>query len=221
MVLGLLVVAGTLGRGQRLMWQPDKDGVYSMGGAKLIQGLPATYPSDPSLAKVKHVVALRVVIGADGTPGVIERVNAHASPFDDAAIAAVKASQFSPASYKGSSVPTRLILWVPFVGDPKLAVPMAALAGVKGVSAPFPVNSVEAEFPEQARKDKVQTGMVLIHMLVTDEGLPSDMRVLVPVGHGLDESALKAAGEYRFAPAKFHGVPVPQEITVEVNFEKY
>jgi TonB family protein len=222
-VLGLMVLAGTVAWGQNVVPLPDKDGVYSMGKgltpAKLIQGFPANYPSDPGLAGVKHVVALHVVIGADGTPGVIELVNAHSSPFDDAAIAAVKASQFAPASYKGNPVPTRLELWVPFLGDKQLAVPVAALSTAKGVSVPRALNSVEAEFPKQARKDDAE-GVVLIHMLVTEDGLPSDIRVLRPAGHGFDENALKAAGKYRFTPAKVYGVPVPMDITIEVNFRR-
>jgi len=121
LVLGLMAVVGTFAWGQTVAPLPDKDGVYSMGNgvtpAKLIHAEMAEYPSDPSPAAKKHVVALRVVIGVDGTPGVTELVNAHPSPFDDAAIVAVKASQFLPASYQGRPVPTRMILWVPFLGD--------------------------------------------------------------------------------------------------------
>jgi len=222
--LGLMAVAGTFAWGQATAPQPDKDGVYSMGmglpPAKLIHAAPANCPSDPSLAKKKQVVALRVVIGADGTPGAIEQMNAHPGPFDDAAIAAVKASQFTPAKYKGNPVPTWMMVCVPFLGDPKLAVPMTVSAGEKGVSVPYPVNSVEADFPKSVPKN-FAAGVVLIHMLVTDEGLPSEMRVVYPLGHGFDEEALKAAGKYQFAPAKYHGVPVPFYITVEVNFRRY
>jgi hypothetical protein len=188
LALGLLVVAGTLQWGQKLTPQVDKDGVYSMGGgvtpAKLIQGFPANYPSDPGLETVKHIVALRVVIGADGTPGEIEVVNARPSRFDEGAIAAVKASQFAPGRYEKNAVPTRMLLWVPFLRDKQEVVPVSASFGAKGVSAPIPLNAVEAEFPKPAPKN-LAAGVVLIHLLVTDEGLPSEMRVLLRWDTGL------------------------------------
>jgi len=227
-VLGLLAVAGTLapawGWGQTAESQPDKDGVYSMGKgmtpATLVHATPAEYPSDPSLATVKHVVAVRVVIGADGTPGKMELLNAHASPFDDAAIAAVKASQFAPGSYKGDPAPTRAMVWVPFVGDEKLAVPSTLSILRKDLSVPKPLNSVQAEFPAEARKDKVSEGDVLVHMLVTEDGRPSEIHLITAGGHGFDEAALKAAWEYRFEPAKLYGIPVPFDTILEVHFKR-
>jgi protein TonB len=224
LALGLLAVAGTIAVGQILVPQPDEDGVYSMGvgmtPATLIHAVPAEYPKDPSLLAVKHVVALRLVVGADGTPGAIEVVNAQPSPFDDAAIAAAKGSQFAPAKYKGNPVPTRKVLWVPFLGDVNSAVPVVASVTTKGVSPPIALNSVKAEFPKEAGK-KAHQGVVLIHILVTEEGLPSDIRVLWPAGQEFDEDLLKAAGKSRFSPAKLHGVPAPFDITVEMNFVRY
>jgi TonB family protein len=63
-------------------------------------------------------------------------------------------------------------------------------------------------------------GIVLIHVLVTEDGLPSDARVLVTSGDGFSESALKAVAKYRFSPAKLRGVPTPLDINVEVNFRR-
>ena len=72
----MLVLAGTLAWGQNVAGQADKDGVYTMAQgmtpAILVHAVPAVYPSDPGLVKLKHVVALRMVVGADGTPGAIQ-----------------------------------------------------------------------------------------------------------------------------------------------------
>jgi periplasmic protein TonB len=88
------------------------------------------------------------------------------------------------------------------------------------LSVPMALNSVEAEFPKQVPKE-FSEGVVLVHLLVTEEGLPSSIGVMRPAGHGFDESALKAVERYRFTPAKLHGVPVPYDIVVEVNFRRY
>jgi TonB family protein len=210
----------------QLVPQPDKDGVYPSGArgstlARLIHGAEAVYPSDPSLAGIQHVCALHVVIGADGVPGTIQILNEKPSPFDDSAIASVKQSQFQPATYQGKPVPTYLTLWVPFNVGKELAVPIEGSAGRKVVSPPMPLNSVEAEYPRQSPGNKLPPGVVTVRLLVTEKGLPADIRLLTPAGNGFDESALKAVRKYLFKPATLYGVPVPYVITVQVNFRSY
>jgi TonB family protein len=55
-------------------------------------------------------------------------------------------------------------------------------------------------------------------MIVNEKGLPTDIGLVKSVGYGLDESALLAAGEYRFEPATLNGKPIAVRVTVEVNF---
>lgn len=90
-----------------------------------------------------------------------------------------------------------------------------------GISAPVPLNSVEAEFSDEARRAKYQ-GVCLIQMIVDAHGNPQNPRVIRPLGMGLDEKALEAVRKYRFKPAMKDGkTPVPVMITVEVNFRLY
>jgi len=89
------------------------------------------------------------------------------------------------------------------------------------VSAPVALNSVEAEFSDEARRAKYQ-GVVLISMIVDTNGNPQNPRVVRPLGMGLDEKALEAVRKYKFKPAMKDGkTPVPVMITVEVNFRLY
>ncbi|MGH9607076.1 MAG: energy transducer TonB [Terracidiphilus sp.] len=90
-----------------------------------------------------------------------------------------------------------------------------------GVSAPVPLNSVEAEFSDEARRAKYQ-GVCLIEMIVDAHGMPQDPHVIRALGMGLDQKALEAVRKYRFKPAMKDGkIPVPVMITVEVNFRLY
>jgi periplasmic protein TonB len=89
-----------------------------------------------------------------------------------------------------------------------------------GVSAPVPIYKPDAEFSEEARKTKHQ-GTVLLSLVVGADGRPRDMRVVRPLGMGLDEKALEAVKQWRFEPAKRDGVAVPVYISVEVNFNLY
>jgi periplasmic protein TonB len=90
-----------------------------------------------------------------------------------------------------------------------------------GVSAPVPLNDVEAEFSDEARRAKYQ-GVCVIQLIVDAHGNPQNPRVIQPLGMGLDEKALEAVRKYRFKPAMKDGkTPVPVMITVEVNFRLY
>jgi protein TonB len=89
------------------------------------------------------------------------------------------------------------------------------------VSPPVALNTVEAEFSDEARRAKYQ-GVCLISMIVDTNGNPQNPRVVRPLGMGLDEKALEAVRKYKFKPAMKDGrTPVPVMITVEVNFRLY
>jgi len=85
------------------------------------------------------------------------------------------------------------------------------------VSAPVPLNQVNVDLSDAAKKAKYQ-GVSIVSVIVDVHGMPQDPRVVRPLGMGLDEKALEAVGRYRFKPAMREGVPVPVTITIEVNF---
>ncbi len=86
------------------------------------------------------------------------------------------------------------------------------------VSAPQIIYQPDAEFSEEARKAKFQ-GEVVVHLIVDATGRPTQVRVLRPVGMGLDEKAREAVLQYKFKPARKGGQPVPVELNVAVNFQ--
>jgi len=92
--------------------------------------------------------------------------------------------------------------------------------GVGGVSAPVPLVSPEAEFSDEARRQKYQ-GICMISLIVDARGNPQNPRVVHPLGMGLDEKALQAVQLYRFKPAMKNGHPVPVAITIAVNFRLF
>lgn len=86
-----------------------------------------------------------------------------------------------------------------------------------GVSAPVVVHSVEPEFTEDARKSNLQ-GTVSIQLIVDAQGNPQDVRVVHPLGMGLDQKAVDAVRQYRFRPAMYQGHPVAVQMVIEVDF---
>jgi TonB family protein len=86
-----------------------------------------------------------------------------------------------------------------------------------GVWPPVVKNEVVAEYSEEARRAKYQ-GVCIVSLFVDLQGLPQNVRVIRPLGMGLDEKAVEAVRKYRFKPAMINGVPVPVAINVEVIF---
>jgi len=86
------------------------------------------------------------------------------------------------------------------------------------VSAPVLMNHIEPEFSDEARKAKF-AGNVLVYLVVDTQGRPQNVRVIKPVGMGLDEKAMEAVRRYIFKPAMENGKPVPVELSIEVDFQ--
>jgi TonB family protein len=89
-----------------------------------------------------------------------------------------------------------------------------------GVSAPQVIFAPDPEFSDEARRAKYQ-GICVVTLIVDAQGNPQHIRVVRPLGMGLDEKAVKAVRQYRFKPAVYQGHPVAVEVNVEVNFRIY
>jgi TonB family protein len=77
---------------------------------------------------------------------------------------------------------------------------------------------VEAEYSPEAKAARF-SGVVLVNLVVDQQGLPQNVHVLRSVGLGLDAKAIEAVKQYRFRPAMEHNKPVPVALNVEVNFQ--
>lgn len=86
-----------------------------------------------------------------------------------------------------------------------------------GVSPPSVIFKVEPEYSEEARKAKFQ-GTVVLFVVVDEKGNPRDLKVIRPLGLGLDQKAIEAVEKWRFKPGMKDGRAVPVQATIEVNF---
>ena len=199
--------------------KPNVNGVYdSTNGAerpKLVHAVAAIFPADPNPVNLKHGSTLEVVFGADGVPGDIKVLGKPLQIYDDAAITAVRQSTFTPGKFHGNPVPTRSLVWVPFLDSNTLASP--EMFPLKDFHAPIPMNSVEAEYSDEARNAGYQ-GAVVVSTLIDTDGQPTEIRALSTVGMGLDEKAVQAVAKYKFRPASKYGIPFPMKINLIVNF---
>jgi protein TonB len=86
-----------------------------------------------------------------------------------------------------------------------------------GVEPPEIVREVKPTYTELARSRGV-TGEVVLDVVVLRDGSVGQVRVVKSLGSGLDERAVEAVRQWRFAPARRLGQPVDVQVEVAVEF---
>jgi protein TonB len=85
-----------------------------------------------------------------------------------------------------------------------------------GITPPRVLREVKADYTEAARQ-RALTGEVVLEIVVRRDGSVGDVKLLQGLGLGLDDRAIAAVRQWRFAPAERLGVPV--DVLVEVGVE--
>jgi TonB family protein len=211
--------------------RPYSDGTYPMApgivSPKILRAVDAAYPVEVPGEGAKSTCVISLVVGADGVPANVHVVHSAGEAFDAAATAAVKESKFEPGSLDGQPIPVRTHIRVHFSADHSAATPaifqMRYRGSGDGQEADFPpavLHSVDPVYSDEARRKKIK-GTVLVSALVTEEGVPTDLRVDRSLGYGLDEKAVECVSQYRFRPAQKDGKPVAARVNVMVAFQLY
>lgn len=86
-----------------------------------------------------------------------------------------------------------------------------------GVSAPQVLQMAKPEFTQQARDANFQ-GRVTLQLIVDAQGNPQNIRIVHPLGMGLDQKAVEALRQYKFKPAMYEGHPVAVQIIIDIDF---
>jgi TonB family protein len=88
-----------------------------------------------------------------------------------------------------------------------------------GVVLPKLLREVKPQYTSDAMRAKVQ-GTVLLECIVRPDGSVGDVQVLRSLDStfGLDQEAIKAAKQWRFAPGTRLGEPVSVVVTIELTF---
>lgn len=87
-----------------------------------------------------------------------------------------------------------------------------------GISPPELLREVKPEYTQDARRRGVE-GDVVLEIVVRRDGSVGSVKIVQRLGSGLDERAVDAVRQWRFAPAKRHGTPVDVMVEVAVEFK--
>jgi TonB family protein len=105
-------------------------------------------------------------------------------------------------------------------GDQTVAAEAPKKKAASGEGATTPVDILDKPHPEytaEGRSMKLE-GDVVIDMVFLANGTIQVNRVISGLGHGLDESAMRAAQQIKFKPAKRDGQPVDFPARVRIEF---
>jgi protein TonB len=106
------------------------------------------------------------------------------------------------------------------LGDPEPPpVTGPLIPGIGGVSDPQLITRIDPEYPELARRARIQ-GKVILRAIIHKDGSVGDVEVLKePAANlGFSESAVQAVRQWRYRPATQNGRPVDVYFTVVVTY---
>jgi TonB family protein len=88
-----------------------------------------------------------------------------------------------------------------------------------GITLPEVVHEVKPVYTPAAMQQKIQ-GSVHVDVVVLASGEVGRVWVTrsLDAEYGLDQEAMRAAGQWRFTPGKKDGTPVPVVVTIEMTF---
>jgi TonB family protein len=186
----------------------------SVRAATLVKRVTPQYPAEAKAARIEGAVRFTALLGKDGTVKDLQLISGHPL-LVQAAMDAVKQWVYQPTLLNGEAVAVRTEIVVNFTLDAPLT-PAGAYRIGNGVSAPRVASKQEPEYSQEARIARLQ-GTVTVSLVVGEDGMPRNIRVLKSLGLGLDEKAVEAIGLWRFTPGEKEGKPVPIIATIEVN----
>lgn len=104
-------------------------------------------------------------------------------------------------------------------GAPSAAAPQARKREAEAAQSAVEITfKPRPDYTPEARKLKLE-GEVLLKVLFTASGQVKVLGVTRGLGHGLDETAVRAAEQIRFKPATREGTPVDSTATVHIVFQ--
>ena len=111
--------------------------------------------------------------------------------------------------------------WRPFLESPsnsKPAAPPRKSPPLKpGMIAPHAVHAPDPKYNDLARELRI-SGSIIFAVTIEPNGSVDQIKIVQPMGLGMDDAAVDTLRQWRFRPATKDGVPVAWSAWVKINF---
>ena len=88
------------------------------------------------------------------------------------------------------------------------------------ITPPKVLSPVQPDYTQAARHLKLN-GRIQVYLWVGEDGIPTHLTIMQPLGLGLDEAAVAAVSKYKFQPATQNGKPVKVDVYMDVHFQSF
>jgi TonB family protein len=198
---------------------------------RVVKHVYPSYTPETMRAGIEGAVYMEAVVLADGSVGEVRVTRSLEPGLDDQAVRTLEQWRFEPGRRDGVAVPVliememwftmrdgkleRIAAVVPSTGWP----PTGAVRPGSGVQSPRLVHEVKPSYTPAAMRAGIE-GMVWMEAVVGPDGRVSDVRVTqsLDAEHGLDDQAVQALRQWRFAPGRRGDVPVSVVVEVQMSF---
>ena len=194
--------------------------VFRIGGGvtqpRILQKIEPTYAEEARKAKLQGTVELKVVVGADGKTRDIQVAKSLGLGLDEKAIDAVTAWVFQPATKAGqpvnvySSISVRFHLLDKASNPPGWHLDRATFQTPEGATRPV----LEKIHAPQIKRD-VADATATVRFEVNEKGTATNFRVEKASDEGWARDVTEALREWKFAPARKDGAPLPVPGTMD------
>ena len=189
-----------------------------------------TQPKYPAVARAAHIdgaVALHAVISKTGDVVNLQVIDGP-EMLRASALDAVRQWKYKPYLLNGEPVEVETTITVNYHLEADDAAPLAFSGAPDALPVPSPaqhfadapvlVSSAPPQYTADAKANKI-SGAVVVSLVIDEQGLPTQVKVVRGLGYGLDEQAVAAVRAYRFKPATKDGKPISASLNIEVNFQ--
>jgi len=189
------------------------------------------YTDEAKAAGIEGRVIVRFVVDAEGNVRNPEVVRGLGAGLDEAAVAALEATDWKAGEQNGEPVHVRMAFPVTFrlsdnepnAGEPTATTPFDGdEVFVVVEDMPEPVGGAASmqeriTYPDMAKRAGIE-GRVVVQFVVDTDGTPRNLQVVRGIGGGADEEALRVIRETKFTPGTQRGQAVPVRLSWPVTF---
>jgi TonB family protein len=164
------------------------------------------------------VVLIDLQVSRKGKADRLNVIEERGQRVGDAALRAIPSWKFEPVVLRGKATEASATIELRCGAEDTAAVAPEAGSGTeKPDTRPAVVYKIDPGYSEAARKAKYQ-GSIVLSLMVDTSGHAVDIRVVRPLGLGLDLKAVQAINQWRFKPGIKNGKPINVGAHVEVRF---
>ena len=180
-----------------------------------ISGESPDYPEGARAIGLEGEIVAEVEVLQNGHVGQVEIERGLSAALDREVVETLQRWRFRPATRSGAAIVSNYRARFNFGLD---GLPEAAVSSAPGVLPPRRLTVVPPEYPAQARGAGIQ-GKIVADLFIDADGVVQAVSIVSGLPAGLNESAARAARQWRYSPATRSGSAIAVRHRVAITFE--